>query len=278
MPDTDGGKLRMSRAIVSLSFDDGREDTYRIACGIMKKNNLLGTLHAATGYVDGTWKNNSWKTSAGPMTIAQLKELSEYGFEIASHGDKHITDINDLKTSIRKLTDWNVIGNRVGFSIPCSRLSEPDKTSFTEEIKTMGVAYMRGGRSTECYTLISKIYFLLYSATKTKVFYGLFNRQNCIDIKNCSQYDLPSVVIRYGDKADVITDFIRKNAGSWIILMLHGIQNKSEDTYGKDPWCWDAVEFEKLCRELKSLTDEGLVSVYPIIEVVETLCNVKDDG
>jgi len=259
------------KTIVSLSFDDGREDVYRNAYRIMKKYNLTGTLHATTGYVDGTWENMQWRTARAPVTIDQIKEISKYGFEISSHGDRHITEKNDLNMSIHKLQEWGVINKRVGFSIPCSCLSEPDRTSFVDYLRTSDVAYMRGGRNPECYSYKSKIFYVCYNITKMQPFYYLFNRWNCIDIGNrkLNPYDLPSIVIRRGDRAGVITKFIKRNKGRWIILMFHGIQNRTEDTYGKDVWCWDAYEFEKLCADLNAMAAGGELSVEPIRDVID---------
>lgn len=258
------------KTIVSLSFDDGREDTFRIAYRIMKKFDLVGTIHVTTGYVDKTWENKKWKTSKGPITVEQLKELSDYGFEISSHGDKHITNKDDLLISIKKMQEWGIIGDKVGFSIPCSKLSEAEKVSYAKYLKTTNVAYMRGGRSQYCYSFLSKVCYLLYNATNSTLFYSLFNRYNCINPNDCrfNPYNLQSVVIRSSDKADVITEFIKENNGSWIIFMLHGIQNNDEDTYGKDPWCWDAIEFEKLCANLRELIGQNMVSVKTILDVV----------
>lgn len=266
----------VQKAIISLSFDDGREDAYRMAYKIMRKYDLIGTLHVPTGYVDGTWKNNNWKTAKGPTNVEQLKELSDYGFEISSHGDKHITDKEDLKNSIKKMREWKIIGDKLGFSIPGSYLPETEKESFVEFLKLNNVVYMRGGRSINCYSFLSKIYYVIYNVTKSKLFYSLFNHYNCIDINNkVNSYKLPSVVIRYGDKADVITDFIKKQKSKWIIFMFHGIQNKKENTYGKDAWCWDVDEFEKLCINLREMADNGEVCVKPILDVINSLIEKK---
>ncbi len=261
------------KTIISLSFDDGREDTYRMAYKIMKKYNLVGTVHVTTGYIDGTWINNSWKSARGPMSIEQLKELLEYGFEISAHGDKHRTAKDDLLTCVNKMHEWGIISNKVGFSIPCSKLADSEKVEFVKYLKAFNIKYMRGGRNKQCYSFLSKVFYFFYNVTKSKLFYILFNRFNCIDINNykVDQYNLPSVIIRYGDKAKTITEFIKTNKNNWIIFMLHSIQNKDEDTFGKDPWCWDAVEFEKLCSNLKELVDEGEVYVKSIMDVISTL-------
>lgn len=262
----------MQKTLISLSFDDGREDTYRTAYKIMRKYNLQGTLHITTGYVDGTWKPESWKTAKGPMTVGQLQELSDYGFEISSHGDKHIAEKNDLMSSINKLKSWGLLKDNIGFSIPTSKLSEAEREIFSTYLDTIHVAYMRGGRNAKCYSFLSKTYYVIYDITKIGLFYKLFNRHNCIDLNDTTinPFNLPAVVIRSGDKAKVITEFIKSNKNQWMIFMLHGIQSKNEDTYGKDPWCWDVTEFEKLCFNLNKMNMLGIISVSPILDVVKS--------
>lgn len=268
--------MNIQNTIISLSFDDGREDTYRIAYSIMKKYGLVATIHITTGYVDGTWKPEKWHTAKGAVTIEQLKEMKDFGFEISSHGDKHTIDKEDLLTSIKKLKYWGLIEDEVGFSIPNSQISEKYKKIFTQYLIDNNVAYMRGGRNPLCYSLRSKTFYGLYNITKNNFFYDSFNFHNCIDINGnieLNKYDLYSVIIRYEDSSDMVAKFIKNNVdkSKWIIFMLHGIQEKNEDTYGKDPWCWDAVKFEWLCKQLKVMSDDGEISVRPILDVVKRL-------
>jgi len=262
------------KTLVSLSFDDGREDTYRTTYQVMKRYGFRGTIHVVTGYVDGTWMPEKWCTAKGAITVEQLKEMKDYGFEISSHGDKHITEKHDLLESIRKLRNWGLVEEDVGFSIPNSQLSEQIRKEFTEDLVNHGVAYMRGGRNPLSYSLKSKVFYGLYTISKLQWFYDLFNRHNWIDLhKNCSlnKYDLFSVVIRYEDHPGMIAKFIKShfNKSNWVILMIHGIQEKNEDTYGKDPWCWDLNKFEQLCKHLKLMSDVGEISVRPILEVIK---------
>lgn len=265
-----------NKTIVSLSFDDGREDTYRVAYKIMKKYGLIGTIHATTGYIDNTWKPEKWESAKGNMTVEELKEMKENGFEISSHGDKHITKKADLLNSISKFYEWGIDLKKIGFSIPTSKIVEESKVDFIEFLKKNNIAYMRGGRNPQCYTLKLKIIYLLYKISKFQLFYNLFNSRNCIDIyqKNkIDNYNLFSVVVRNEDSATTITKLIESNIDKpkWIILMLHGIQDKNEVTYGKDPWCWDKLNFETLCKSLKHMEDSGDISVKTILDVIEEI-------
>ena len=84
---------------VCLSFDDGRDDTFKYAFPIIKKHNLTASFHVTTGFIDGTYRGNDFSSLRRPVTIQNLLEMSNYGIEISSHGDKHITDCSDFKNS-----------------------------------------------------------------------------------------------------------------------------------------------------------------------------------
>lgn len=259
----------MKKTIVSLSFDDGREDTYRVAYNIMKKYGITGTIHVTTGYIDGTWKPDDWKTSKGPISIEQLREMKQNGFEISSHGDRHITDKEDLLVSISKLKRWDLIDDKVGFSIPNSKLTEQEKNDF---LRNNDIYYMRGGRIPQCYNLKSKVIYGMYVLFKVQYLYDLFNSGNLISTNNdIKPYDLYSIVIRKEDDPKTILRFINNQSkkSKWLIFMLHSIQSKSEQTYGKDPWCWEDKKFEKFCMGLKKMLDEGNILIEPIINVIK---------
>ena len=101
----------------------------------------------------------------------------------------------------------------------------------------------------------------------------MFNKKNCIDIygdAGIDKYDLFSVVIRQEDKYSTVSNFISsfKDNPKWIIFMLHGIQSKSEETYGKDSWCWDVDNFENLCKSLRNMIDNEEIYVKPILDVI----------
>ena len=95
----------MRKLTVTLSFDDGRLDTYTNAYRIMKKYNLYGTIHVITGYVDGSF-TRQLSGSDNALTIENLIEMENTGWEISSHGDQHITEKKDFLQSIEKLKKW----------------------------------------------------------------------------------------------------------------------------------------------------------------------------
>ena len=85
-----------------------------------------------------------------------------------------MTGKKDLQDSLKKLKEWDLIGEQAGFSIPKSQLSEQEKEVFSGFLKENGILYMRGGRSSKCYSLESKAFYALYNAMKLQKFYDLF--------------------------------------------------------------------------------------------------------
>ena len=262
----------MRKTIVTLSFDDGREDTYRNAYMIMKKYNLVGTIHVTTGYVDASYTNCAWKSAKGAVSVQELLEMKNAGFEISSHGDKHISEKEDFEISRRKLQQWGLVNEDLGFSIPNSDLSGKEKAEFIKFAKTNDIRYIRGGRDKRSHSLFSKICFLLYRFLSIQYFYNRFNKFNSIDLQDTllNKYELPSVVVRREDNPRMIINYIREkaNRGKWIILMLHSIKHESENPE-QDVWCWDTNKFEMLCSKLRELQDEREIEIKTILE---TLC------
>lgn len=254
----------MAKTIVSLSFDDGREDTARIAYPIMKKYNLPATIHITTGFVDGSWREHNWKSCDTPMSVDDLLMLVNEGFELSLHGDKHKTDPDDFSTSKQKFSSWGIDVTKLGFSVPNSELSGEDKAKFVDFLKNNDVKYMRVGRNTSCYTLASKMCYVMYRLFRFQWAYNLFNRHNLN--KSPDLFDLNTVVVRNTDRADSIIRFINKNKSDCrIILMLHSVLTKGDSKYDADAWCWDAEQFEALCRYLRQAVDDGRLEVETII-------------
>lgn len=261
----------MDKLTVTLSFDDGRRDTYTKAYAIMQKYNLLGTVHVITGYVDGTF-TRKLSGSTGAMTIEDLTEMKRAGWEISSHGDQHITEKKDFLKSVKKLEEWGMIEGKVGFSIPGSKIVYENEDDFVRFLQNNEIAYMRGGRDKRCYKILSKIRYVLYHVFHSKLCYRAFHRYCFMNPENVDKYNLVSAVIRCEDKVELVTDLLQHHIGKkeWIIFMLHGIAD-GESEVDNSPWCWDKQQFTVFCECLKRLVDEGSIEVRTIMNVISEI-------
>lgn len=247
--------------MVSLSFDDGRKDTFTVAYQIMKKYGLVGTLHITTGWVDKSFKPEEWFSAReGAMSISEIQRCYQDGFEITSHGDQHLIAADDLHNSLEKLKAWEVIDpSYLGFSFPNSKLGEDD----VKILKDAHIQYARAGRSNACYSLSSKFFYILQNNFKLiRPFYA-FNRYNSIVGVPQDLYHLPSTVIKSTNTAKQVIYFLEqsKKNNAWNILMLHSILEPSQPGYGKDCWYWPAEEFEKLCQWLSIHKEIKVVTI-----------------
>lgn len=81
----------------AVTFDDGYLSVYEHACPALIERQLTATIYVVSGTIGGI---NEWDSRAGDakepmMTAAQIRELSDAGFEIGSHTvtHPHLTDI-----------------------------------------------------------------------------------------------------------------------------------------------------------------------------------------
>lgn len=240
---------------IILTFDDGRIDNYTVAYPIMKKYGVKATIYITTGFVDGTWKEYDWSSARGAMSGENVKEMYDDGFEIALHGDKHITDIDDFSVALKKIEKITGDVCPIGFSLPNSEASADEVEALKNAYKEK-LTYVRGGRRCNTGSMINRILYILYTVTKSNLAFKLFNKKNIIsqdEKKNIFNKQIPTVVVKKGDTAEqLISLFNSMKDNSACVLMLHSILDKNDEYYGKDSWCWDVESFEKLISFLSS--------------------------
>lgn len=254
---------------LSFTFDDGRFDNYRFAAPILNKYGMRATVFCTSGYIDGTWRSSvGWKTAKEPVTVAQLKELQDKGWEIALHGDRHTTDVDDLRECIKKIDGWGLYKETYGFSLPNSNVDPNEIQRIIGSDYAQRIAYIRRGRTTDMSALKSKIEYALYTFLKIKTAYRAFNKYNVSNLSLAQKYALPSVVIKMSDSPDMIIDFIKKLPdNTHAILMLHSILPANHPYFGRDEYCFSTDSFEKLCKAVWAQRDKFRVdTVEKVLE------------
>lgn len=240
---------------VILSFDDGREDQYRIAYPILTHYGLRASFHITTGFVDGTYKTDDFGTNRKSVTINQIKTMHQNGMDISLHGDKHITDPLDYEESYCKMLKW--IGkDKYGFSVPGSNYSANSLRSFLANCKNKP-SYIRVGRNPACYSFFKKIMYVLYRITKAQPFFNSFNLPNIINKKD--KYLIYSLVVKKYTKPSSIEKFLKKynDQNSTIVLMFHSIVDETPN----DVWEYKKQHFEQLCSFLKNNASLNIVTL-----------------
>ena len=83
------GGRKPPAGIVALSFDDGMDDNYSIVLPLLREHGLRATVYVTTGLIG---KPNPWmapESGARMMTVDELRELADAGFEIGAHTVNH---------------------------------------------------------------------------------------------------------------------------------------------------------------------------------------------
>ncbi len=252
---------------VCVTFDDGRADNYCFALPILEKYEIAATFFITTGYIDHSFSPNTWRTSEGPMTVDELREILELGYEIGLHGDRHVTGIEDFLMCYEKAKNWFGL-EKFGYSIPGSRMTDYPIDDFIR-INGEKLLYLRGGNiGGEKNRIIKKIHKALSVYLNNSLLFQTFNQPNII-LKTQPDKVIPSVGIRSIDSPSKILKFIDSvNDGQSIVFMFHSILPSSSDYYGRDEWAWSESNFEMFCRYLCSLQNNGLAESIPMINLI----------
>lgn len=254
---------------VSITFDDGRADNYDVAFPIMKQYGLVGTIYCTTGYIDGSWKSTSWKSAGKPVSIEQMHELQEAGWELALHGDKHITDVDDFCNAIAKMKTWGFDAKTFGFSMPDSVSEEQKYKDFVKTYLGKVVLYIRKGRKIDTGKLTSKLMYAGYSMLGCQAAYNIFNKINVISTEHIDRENIYTVVVRYEDRPQMISRFLKQLPDeTWTVFMLHSILPETDPLYGSDAWNWSRRRFESFCMGITNMVNEGSIMVRTVKDVI----------
>jgi len=224
-----------------FTFDDGRIDSYE-ASQILKKHGICGSFFITTGFVDGSFKTTVFGDNRKPLTCEMLLKMKNDGHEIASHGDKHLTNCGDFETSYYKLREWELCDQKVGFSVPNSKASFDELASFYNNEKTR-ISYIRSGRNKHCYTFLNKIRYVLFRFLKSQFLFNRFNKSNLI-FNSSKTFFFNSVVVKSDVKSKNIIKFLKKYSSldCALILMFHSIVDKPANV-----WEYSKDAFETIC-------------------------------
>ncbi len=254
---------------LSITFDDGRADNYEVAFPIMKQYGLVGTIYCTTGYIDGSWESTSWKSAGKPVSKEQMLKLQEAGWELGLHGDKHITDVNDLHAALAKMNEWGFGTKSFGFSIPDSVSEEQKYKDFVNAYFGKEILYIRKGRKIDTGKLSSKLLFAGYSILGCQVAYNMFNKTNVIKKDHIDPENIYTVVVRYEDKPQMISRFLKQLPDeTWTVLMFHSILSETDPLYGSDAWNWGKNKFVDFCKSLKDISDDGSIEIRNVVDVI----------
>lgn len=253
---------------VSLSFDDGRSDTYEVAFPILKRHGFRATVNVISEYIVNPSKYH-FGSAPKAMNKEQILEWQKEGFEVAAHGKTHSNTKEDILDNINDLKSFGINVKKIGFASPNSELTlnNIQSTGINELKKEKTLSYVRSGiqvkREGLFYVAGAVAEKITHGAT---VFYKL-NKRNTISLCSPLPIILPSIAVKSYTTLKQLKYFLEKiDDNTATIFMIHSILNKSNEAYGTDDWYWDEGLFGEF---LDFLTMNKNISVVTTQELVE---------
>lgn len=257
----------MDTGIISLSFDDGRKDTYHVFMDILKPRNLPGVVYVPSGYIETNYINPLEIGHNGLMSKEQLDEVYSLDlFEIGAHGDFHKNDFEDIESGAQKLRQWYPGLKHLGFASPHSIISPDFVYKNIEKYKEIGFSYVRGGRNFHKFTKIKRGVSLIARITKSSnIFVQLYKGS----LMNEKGYYLSTVSVHKLTSLEQVKSIVDYTVEKklWGILEFHSIDKKGTIEYTEE-FCWLEDDFVRLCDYLCTLRENKIIVIKNPIDIV----------
>ena len=241
---------------IIFSFDDGLLDFYDNVFPILRKYNISATLNVITGFSD-----KNIKTDYNCCSINQLKELLDYGIELANHSNDHVCPepIEGYDIAQKKLNTWFPKNIIYGIATP---YTQQIPEHFYEWCHNNKVKYIRLG------DIGYKRLFQKKIVKKGLVsYFRIYCHNNSHYIKRKGIKIVYSIPIWADKPAEYYKNIIEVSSfNPKITFMFHSIFD-SEEEFKSCPYPEGAWTISKLEDLIKWILDKG----YKICRQCDTL-------
>ena len=201
------------------------------------------------------------------MSIENLLEIQDKGFEIANHGAYHKNTIEDIEEANKKLKSWGIKIENIGFASPYSYITDKNCNELIKMINSRKISYIRSGTQVRREKIYYKVLWVLEKITRSSYLFYLLHRKSIFNIFK-REIILKGITINNNTTFNQIKKIIeRMPSNTYIILNFHSILSRNEQGY-KDKWSWDKEKFIKLCEYLKNTKS---IKIIKTIELVKEL-------
>jgi len=250
----------MKKAIVTLSFDDGRKDTYDVFMNLLKPKGIPATINIPSGYIEVQYSNPFEIGYNGLISKEQLDEIEQEPlFEIACHGYMHKNDDDDIKKGMDKLREWYPHIIHYGFASPHSFMRDNEVKKKEEFYRSIGISYVRLGRKFWKRSYYRRGLSKIASVTGSKKVFIKCYKDSLNDKELFIIHAIPIIKTTRLDQIKAIIDTaILEN--KWCVLEIHGIDKVGSEEY-QELFCWDLNKFIDLCNYLVELREKSLIEI-----------------
>lgn len=235
---------------VVLSFDDGRRDFYKNAFSILKNHSLKATLNVITDFIGEEKIDKGFSSGNGEfVSLDQVKELKNYGIEIANHSAIHNNDIHQILLANQWLKQ-NLGLEEIGFASPGSHICNTNFEEYADLLKK-DIAYIRSGNQVKRDGYWYALLYILMNYTHSKFLFWLYHKRNIVNVNESNHKYYSSISCDKETTVSQLENLITKIPdNSAAILMFHSILSPSDNGYQKDRWFCTEQMFEQVCSFL----------------------------
>lgn len=265
------GKDTPRKAVVTLSFDDGRGDNTAVLDQILLPRQIPVTLNITTGYIDGTCPKTHLPTRKDPMIKQDVIRFAKNPLvEIALHGDQHQNTPEDILTGRAKLIQWLKLeeNHSFGFASPKSKMNRELWESDIYADVRANLLYMRDSYRIDTCRLLRSLMRKAGRVIHIPAFYAIAYADSKMIFRD-KKIVYSACVLKetsFRQVRALLEHCIRTNSA--ITLMFHSIL---PDCGKDDAWSWDAKKFEKLCNYLVEKREEGKLEICTTKKMFEKL-------
>ena len=255
----------MSKYVV-LSFDDGRSDTYENAVPIMDRYGITATINITTDFISHPEKYGMFKSACNKsMSESQVLELYRKGYEIASHGNGHINDPEDVRESIKILHSWG-IDKVYGFASPVSELDEKNVLPFINLIKDGTLSYIISGLQVQRQGFIYTWFYVLQQVFKSKYLFYRLNKKELKSTSGGNTFFFGISVSRYTTADQMVYLLSKMLENAVAIFIFHSILDDGSMGIGVDKWYWTSKQFEEFLKRITCFTEYKFINSIDIVK------------
>ncbi len=235
--------------LISLSFDDGRADTYTNAIPILRKYEIPATINVISDFIDHPDKYRMPCCHNGSMTVEELRECEKIGFELAAHGATHQNSAEDVVSCVSRMEQWGLNTASIGFASPYSYLTKINTSLIDELTNKCKLRYIRSGIQTRREGFLYAGLTLIMRKTRSRWLFWKLNKR-CVLGSERGTF-LLSVTVASTTTVEQLRYFVdRLQDNQAVIFNFHSILRPGEPGYGEGTWYWDSGRLDAFCKFL----------------------------
>ena len=249
---------------ISLSFDDGRWDTYCNVLPIMEKHDFKITVNVITDFIEHPMNYHLSCCRNGAMTVDNLLECAELGHELAAQGATHQNSTDDVISCISRMKQWGFDVENIGFASPHSYLTPNNADQISALVNEGIIKYIRSGIQTRRLGLIYAGLTWFERKTHSKRLFWWLNKR-CVLNPNRSSFILSITVTASTTVEQLMYVIERMRNEQAVVFNFHSILRLGEPGYGEGTWYWDADRLDSFCERIRQNHQLNVVRTIELV-------------